>query len=220
MQSTIILVCIGVRLWLALLVFFDNPYVIFNLFCRSIFFYFYFIIIKNPILKDTFNNLGELNIFNIIVLLIVSMLSTSIGSKLFNWLKKVVLNLYNTFNNNSSNNTSLQANSGGILALAALANPSVASIFHAKKAISLKQEENNLATVLQKLDKEQPLPSGRSRWTSFQEYIGELRVDRFNSEKFAYRNYYRDVVMKEMKEIFQDTSSVSSVASTVMSNIF
>lgn len=162
------------------------PYVIFNLLCRSIFFYFYYKIVKNPILYYTFYNLGELNIFNIILLLIIIMISTFIGNKLFNLLKKVVLNLYNTtFNNNSINNTILQANipSGMLVLLCASTNTSESSKFHARRALSLKREENLLATVVQKLDKEQPRPGGCSRWAGFQEYIGDLKVDRITSER-------------------------------------
>jgi len=149
------------------------------------------------------------------------MISTYIGSKLFNLLKKVVLNVYNTFNNNSiNNNTILQANANapcGILALLGATNFSTSSKFHAQKALSLKQEENLLAIVVQKLDNEQPHPWGCSRWASFQEYISELRVKRFYSEKWANRQYYRDVIMNELKERnIEDTSSVSSVVSSLL----
>ena len=136
--------------------------------------------------------------------------------KLFKFLEKVVLN-HNTSNNNSSIFTSLRARIGGIAALLLFPNISLATKFHAERAINLQHEENMLATVVKKLDKDQPLPSGISRWASIQEYIGELRADRFNSEKFAYRNHYRDVVMKEL---FNDTSSVISDVSSVVSSIF
>jgi hypothetical protein len=147
------------------------------------------------------------------------MISTFIGNKLFNLLKKVVLNLYNTtFNNNSINNTILQANipSGMLVLLCASTNTSESSKFHARRALSLKREENLLATVVQKLDKEQPRPGGCSRWAGFQEYIGDLKVDRITSERWAFRLYYRDVVMKE---IFSDTNSVSSAVSSVVSSL-
>ena len=219
-KLTIIVVLI-LTLALLVLIIWYCPYVIFNLLCKSIFFYFYYKIGKNPILDYTFDNLEELNIFDIILLLIIIIISTYIGNKLFNWLKKVVLNLYNTtFNNNSINNTILQANipreMGMLVLLGGSTNSSEASKFHARRALSLKQEENLLAIVVQKLDKEQPHPGGCSRWAAFQEHIGELRVGRFTSERWAFRNYYRDVVMKE---IFADTNSVSSTVSSVVSSI-
>ena len=194
------------------------PHVIINLLCRSIFSYFYFKIITNPILDYTYINLEELNRFNIeLLLIVVSGVSACIGFKLFNWLKKVVLNLYNTTYNNNSNNTILKANVGLLGLLSAVTNTSAASKFHTKRALDLKQEETLLAIVVPKLDQEQPLSNGCSRWASIQEYIGDLRRGVVHSERFAYRNYYRDVVMGE---IFNDTSSVSSVVSSVASSIF
>ena len=220
MKSDIYMNSIVISLGFVIILYY--PYVIINLLCRFIFSYFYFKIIINPILDYTSIILiEELNRFNIELLkkVVFSVVPGIIGFKLFKWLKKVVLNLYNTtFNNNSSNNTTLQANVGLLALLSAATNTSAASKFHAKRALSFKEEETLLTIVVPKIDQDQPLSNGCSRWASIQEYIGDLRREGFYSEKFAYRHYYREVVMGEF--VNHDTSSVSSVVSSVASSIF
>lgn len=63
----------------------------------------------------------------------------------------------------------MQANPGAIVGLLCLStNSSTSSLFHAKKAYGIKVERNSLTSVIQKLDTEQPHPSGTSRFASFQ----------------------------------------------------
>jgi len=71
--------------------------------------------------------------------------------------------------------TVMQANPGTIVGLLSLStNRNTASLFHANKASAIKVEINSVTSVIQKLDAEQPHPSGTSRLTAFQEYLHEL----------------------------------------------
>ena len=78
----------------------------------------------------------------------------------------------------------MQAYPGTIVGLlTAATNTSTSSLFHARNAHDIKVEINSLTTVLLKLDREQPHPSGSSRFSAFLEYFHEL------SQKQSYAEY-------------------------------
>ena len=194
--------------------------VILNLLCKFIFFYFYCKIIKYPLLNYIICSLDGLNIFNVILLLIVFIISTYLGLKLFNLLKNFILYVY--INDKSFKYIIMQANPGPLLGLLSLStNTSTSSLFHARKAYFFKGEKTSLTTVLLKLDREQPHPSGVSRLAAFSEYIHEIDKKLYFEEYWANRHYYRGVVMNELEnrskssisDTASDTSSVSSIVS-------
>lgn len=133
-----------------------------------------------------------------------------------NLLCKVIFKINKRFKD-----TIMQANPGTIVGLLSLStNSSTSSLFHAKKAYGLKVEINSLTSVLMKLDKEQPHPSGSSRLLAFQEYLQELGKKQSYSEYWANRHYYRDVVMRDIDTLnsyvsdnISDISSVTSIVS-------
>jgi hypothetical protein len=106
-------------------------------------------------------------------------------------------------------------NIGGLLTAAT--NTSTSSLFHAWKAYDAKVELNSLTTVLLKLDREQPHPSGSTRISAFQEHIHELSQKQSYAEYWANHHYYRDVIMRNIEAASDNISDVSSVASSVTS---
>jgi len=111
------------------------------------------------------------------LLVIAFIILSYLGVKIFKLLK------YLHINNKRSKNTILQANPGPILGLLFISrDTSASSMFHVKKEYSLRLEIKGLNLVLQKLDREQPHPSGISRLATFQEYIHELEIKRCFSE--------------------------------------
>lgn len=85
--------------------------------------------------------------------------------------------------NKKFKDTVMQANPGTIVGLLSLStNSSTSSVFHAKKAYAIKVEKNSIISVIQKLDTEQPHPSGTSRLAAFQEYINELNQKQYYAE--------------------------------------
>lgn len=171
------------------------------------FFYFYSKIIKHPILSYLYYyNVEQFNIINTIFLVILFLLSIYLGRKLYKLLKNCVLHIlkYSRSREPQNNYNILRANTGGSFALLALllapANTSVSSKFNAVKAYTNAVETDKLRVVLNKLDQEQPHPSGTSRLSGFHEYLGTLDMEYTRNTYWAFHHYYRDIIMKQMKE--------------------
>jgi hypothetical protein len=93
-------------------------------------------------------------------------------------------------------------------------NTSRSSMFFAKRYYTADVEIKSLTLVLQKLDMEQPHPSGTSRLASFHEYLHELEKERSFTGYWANHHYYRDVVMTELRRKFSISDNISETSSS------
>lgn len=114
----------------------------------------------------------NINIANIILLVIIFILSTYLGIKLFNFLKSIIIDIYKYNKRFKYTSYSLQSSCGSGPLLVLLGG-SVSASFHARQEYKSRTEINSLNTVILKLDREQPHPSGCSRISAFGEYIQE-----------------------------------------------
>lgn len=106
------------------------------------------------------------------------------------------------------------------------------SLYCSNTAKSIESEWNLLNIVVSKLDREQPLSSGVSRYSAFEIYQQGLRDKAYFFQTLAWRNHYKKIIRNEPRFTVNDadfssstsgsdiSSSVSSVSSSLSNLAF
>lgn len=237
--AVLLLVC-------TILYFYALPAILSGLF-NLIYFFFFTQFVRNPILLTTYCSLGGLSIFNVILLILLFITMTYLNYKLlkilkvkfiliFNWINFTIsylITLYLTKDRCGGSPKVLKSQATFILGLGVSSVPNNSSGLYCSNATrSLESEWNLLSIVISKLDKEQPLSSGVSRYSAFQIYEQTLREKAYYFHRLAWKHEYKKVIMREPRFTANDTdfsssssgsdfsSSVSSVSSSLYNLAF
>lgn len=173
----------------AILFFYPLTVILSGLFNFSYFFIFSQFV-RNPILITTYCTLGGLSVFNVILLILLFITMTYLNYKLFKLLKvnfykikilikftiSYLISLYLSKNRCGGSPKVMKSQASIILGLGVSSVPdNSSSLYCSNTARSLESESKLLNIVIPKLDREQPLSSGVSRYSAFEIYQQGLR---------------------------------------------
>ena len=200
MQFCTISFIIILLLFYTIFYFYPFPVILSGLF-NLIYFFIFSQFVRNPILITTYCTLGGLSVFNVILLILLFITMTYLNHKLFKFLKVNFIKLKNLIkftisylitpylSKNRSGGSPIVMNSQATFILGGLGVSSVpdnsSTLYCSNTARSLESESKLLSLVISKLDREQPLSSGVSRYSAFEIYQQGLRDQAYYFHRLA-----------------------------------